>query len=90
MVTPPALENISWKFYIILGIFNVVNALVAFFFFVETKSKSLEDIDRHFAERYHGGEELRQVEQAVEIHHGGSNDSGSEHKGVELTLKEES
>jgi hypothetical protein len=69
LVTPPAIQNISWKFYIILGVFNTVCAITLYLFLVETRNKSLEDIDRYFAERYHGGEELRQVEQMVEVHY---------------------
>jgi len=66
MITPPALKNISWKFYIILGVFNMCFVPVILWFFVETKGKSLEDLDIYFAERYHGGAELRQVE--AEVH----------------------
>lgn len=66
MITPIALQNISWKFYVILGIFNSLTALGCYFLLVETKGKSLEEIDRYFAEKYHGGQELREVEQIVE------------------------
>ncbi|KAF3070194.1 MFS glucose transporter mfs1 [Trichoderma lentiforme] len=47
--TPPAFQNIQWKTFIIFGTFNVVACLHAFFFFPETKRRSLEDIDELFA-----------------------------------------
>jgi hypothetical protein len=45
-ITPPALKNISWRFYIIFGIFNAIIAPTIYFFFVETKGKSLEEIGK--------------------------------------------
>ncbi|KAF2101747.1 general substrate transporter [Rhizodiscina lignyota] len=47
--TPPAFQQIQWKTFIIFGVFNVVAGLQAFFFFPETKRKTLEDIDEIFA-----------------------------------------
>ncbi|KAL6887164.1 sugar transporter domain-containing protein [Trichoderma longibrachiatum] len=47
--TPPAFQNIQWKTFVIFGTFNVVACLHAFFFFPETKRRSLEDIDELFA-----------------------------------------
>ncbi|KAJ5601939.1 hypothetical protein N7510_011473 [Penicillium lagena] len=47
--TPPAFQNIQWRTFIIFGTFNVVACIHAFFFFPETKKKSLEDIDELFA-----------------------------------------
>lgn len=40
--TPPAFENLAWKTFVIFGTFNVVAGLHAFFFFPETKGRSLE------------------------------------------------
>lgn len=65
MITPPALSNIGWKYYVILGVFNSCFVPVLAFFFVETKGKTLEDLDMYFAAKYHGGEELRRVEAEV-------------------------
>ncbi|OAP55182.1 hypothetical protein AYL99_10882 [Fonsecaea erecta] len=48
-VTPIALTNISYRFYIILCIFNAVIAAIVFFLYPETKLKSLEEIDFFFA-----------------------------------------
>ncbi|KAK9462288.1 general substrate transporter [Lipomyces oligophaga] len=69
MITPTALENISWKFYVILGVFNAVFVPILWFF-VETKGKTLEELDIYFAERYHGGRELHDVELAIQNRHG--------------------
>jgi len=51
-ITPIALTNIKYKFYIILAVFNVFNFVVIYFFFPETKGLSLEEIDLLFAEKY--------------------------------------
>lgn len=48
LVTPIGLENIGWRFYIIFGVFNMVNVVVVWFFYVETANKALEDIDMMF------------------------------------------
>ncbi|KAF2192596.1 general substrate transporter [Zopfia rhizophila CBS 207.26] len=40
-VTPPGIENLQWRFYIIWTIFN--------FAFIPTAGRTLEDIDRFFA-----------------------------------------
>ena len=41
---------------------NIGIVIVVYFWFPETKSKSLEEIDFYFASKYHGGAELREVE----------------------------
>lgn len=40
--TPPAFQNLAWKTFLIFGTFNVAAGLHAYFFFPETKGKSLE------------------------------------------------
>ena len=64
MITPSALQNISWKYYIILGIFNTM-FVPCLWFFVETKGKTLEDLDLYFAERFHGGKELHEFQEKM-------------------------
>ena len=64
-VTPIAINNIGYKFYIILAVFNACIAVTVYFFWPETKGLSLEEIDFYFAERYNGGQELREVEAEV-------------------------
>ncbi len=40
--TPPAFQHLAWKTFLMFGTFNVASGLHAFFFFPETKGKSLE------------------------------------------------
>lgn len=48
LVTPIGVDDIGWKFFIIFGVFNYCFIPVIFFFFVETKGLSLEEIDEIF------------------------------------------
>ncbi|KAI0933438.1 hypothetical protein AcV5_005585 [Taiwanofungus camphoratus] len=48
-ITPVAIDNLGWKTYIIFGIFNVVFVPIIYFFYPETKGKSLEQIDLLFS-----------------------------------------
>ncbi|KAH8424026.1 uncharacterized protein LDX57_001781 [Aspergillus melleus] len=51
-VSPIALEKIQWKFYLIFIIWNLgVTLPTVYFFFKETKQKSLEEIDLLFGGR---------------------------------------
>ncbi len=50
-VTPIALKNIGYRFYIILSVFNALIGAILFFFYPETKRKSLEEIDFFFAKK---------------------------------------
>jgi hypothetical protein len=47
-ITPPALQNIGYKTYIIFAIFNLVNALIVFLFYPETMGLPLESVDLMF------------------------------------------
>ncbi|CAD6443796.1 f6ac02ca-40e5-4c42-9e60-8bdab14ebe0d [Sclerotinia trifoliorum] len=47
-ITPPALENIGYKTYVIFAVLNVVNAAIVWCFYPETAGHSLETIDRLF------------------------------------------
>lgn len=55
---PIALDSIKWKFFLVFIIPTVVEWLCVFFFFPETKQRSLEDINAAFGEevavRYYG------------------------------------
>lgn len=51
LVTPIGVEDIGWKFFIIFGVFNYCFIPVIFFFFVETKGLSLEEIDEIFLKK---------------------------------------
>ncbi|CAO1636529.1 unnamed protein product [Parajaminaea phylloscopi] len=49
-VTPRALENIGWRFYIVFAVCGFTNALTFFLVLPETKGRTLEEMDRYFAE----------------------------------------
>ncbi|SCU99094.1 LADA_0H17524g1_1 [Lachancea dasiensis] len=51
MFVPPAFKNISWKTYIIFGVFSVCLTIQTFFMFPETKGKTLEEIDQMWEDR---------------------------------------
>lgn len=51
-ITPSALTNIGYKFYVILAVFNAAIAVIVFVVYPETSSKSLEEIDFYFANTY--------------------------------------
>lgn len=56
-ITPPAIENIGWRTYIIFAVLNFSFLPIVFFWFKETKGLSLEDVDLLFAN-----------EQTMELH----------------------
>ena len=45
---PLAVANISWKYYIINGVWNIPMVAVIWWMFPETKGKTLEEIDSIF------------------------------------------
>jgi len=47
--TPPSLQNIGYKTYIIFAVLNACWVPVIYIFFPETKGLELEDVDRLFA-----------------------------------------
>jgi hypothetical protein len=53
-ITPPALQNIGYKTYIIFAVFNIVNALIVWLFYPETAGLPLESIDVLFAKNLQG------------------------------------
>ena len=50
MFVPSAFKNISWKTYIIFGVFSVALTVQTFFMFPETRGKTLEEIDQMWAD----------------------------------------
>ncbi|SCU91562.1 LAMI_0E06392g1_1 [Lachancea mirantina] len=50
MFVPSAFRNISWKTYIVFGVFSVALTIQTFFMFPETKGKTLEEIDQMWAD----------------------------------------
>ncbi|KAF4549817.1 Sugar (and other) transporter-like protein 18 [Elsinoe fawcettii] len=49
-ITPPGIQSLGWKFYIIWTIFNGAFVPIVYFFYPETAARSLEDLDRYFRE----------------------------------------
>lgn len=48
VVTPTAIENIHWKYYMLYAIFNASFIPIIWVFYVETANLSLEQVDRLF------------------------------------------
>ncbi|PBK66485.1 general substrate transporter [Armillaria solidipes] len=48
--TPPGIQNLGWKFYLIWMTFNIVIIPVVYLFYPETSNRHLEDIDRLYRE----------------------------------------
>jgi len=52
MVTPVMLSNIGWGTYLVFAIINACFIPIIYFFYVETRRRSLEEIDLIFAKGY--------------------------------------
>ncbi|KAI7160059.1 hexose carrier protein [Hortaea werneckii] len=48
LVTPVALESVSWRYYVVYAVLNVCFIPIVKFFYVETNGRSLEQIDALF------------------------------------------
>jgi len=53
-ITPPALENIGWRTYLIFAVLNLVNAVIVWLFYPETAGIPLEKIDLLFTDETRG------------------------------------
>ena len=51
-VTPPGIENLGWKFWLIWMILCASFVPVTYLFYPETANRSLEDIDRFFGDNH--------------------------------------
>ncbi|KAJ9631780.1 hypothetical protein H2203_000180 [Taxawa tesnikishii (nom. ined.)] len=51
-ITPPGIETLQWRFYIIWTIFNFAFVPTVYLFYPETAGRSLEDLDRYFRENH--------------------------------------
>ncbi|KAI8871500.1 general substrate transporter, partial [Ramicandelaber brevisporus] len=47
-VAPIVMQAITWKFYLIFMAFNWLSLLVVWYFYPETKGRSLEEMDKVF------------------------------------------
>jgi hypothetical protein len=64
---PVALEAIAWRIYIIFACWNVVQTVWVYFFFVETKGHTLEEMDFIFEAKSPVKESLRKHAPAEEV-----------------------
>ncbi|TDZ46811.1 Sugar transporter STL1 [Colletotrichum trifolii] len=51
-ITPPGISALGWKFYIIWTVFNFSFVPIVYLFYPETAGRTLEDVDRFFAENH--------------------------------------
>lgn len=58
VVTPTAIANIQWKYYLIYAIFNFCFIPVIWWFYIETANLSLEQVDRLFEIKHDGGKDM--------------------------------
>jgi hypothetical protein len=59
-----AIANIAWRFYIIFAVLNFVWFPIIWFFYVETKGLSLEEVDLMFKIKYNAGKAMTYKEAA--------------------------
>ena len=50
-ITPPGIDHLGWKFYIIWTVFNFAFVPVVYLLYPETAGRKLEDLDRFFLEK---------------------------------------
>lgn len=72
--SPTALENVGWRYYFFFIACNITSVIAVYFFFPETKGRSLEEISEVFGDAFvsiHMDEELKetapQTRRSVEI-----------------------
>ena len=49
-ITPPGIDSLAWRFYIIWAVFNTAFVPLVYLFYPETANRNLEDVDRFFKE----------------------------------------
>ncbi|KAL5592359.1 hypothetical protein FOBRF1_013385 [Fusarium oxysporum] len=55
VITPTAIDNIGWKYYLIYAVFNICFLPIIWRWYIETANLSLEQIDNLFRIKYEGG-----------------------------------
>ena len=58
VATPTAIQNIKWKYYMLYAIFNFCFIPVIYYFYVETATLSLEQVDRLFEIKHDAGKNM--------------------------------
>lgn len=72
LFTPPLLESIGWATYLFYAAWNVVAFFVVWKWFVETKGKTLEEIDAIFAD----GAATAAIDKSFSYHNKEQSDDG--------------
>ncbi|KZT21265.1 general substrate transporter [Neolentinus lepideus HHB14362 ss-1] len=70
--TPTAIQNIGYKYYVILAVFNVVMIPIFYYCAPETRGKTLEEMDFYFATKYGAQADLAAVEAQHRVRKNGS------------------
>jgi hypothetical protein len=99
--TPPAFVNIKYKTYFIFGVFSFAMAVLAFFMFLETAGKTLEEVEHIFTDKVpawktrvnyktiraveHGGLDSEKVVAKEELSSGSDNMRHGDASGVKTT-----
>lgn len=47
-ITPPGIQSLGWKFYIIWTVFNGAFVPIVYFLYPETAGRTLEDLDEYY------------------------------------------
>lgn len=68
MVTPIAIRTIGWKYYIVYACVGAIIPIVVFFYFPETKGRTLEELDIMF-KQVPSIREIVKVSQQTQIIH---------------------
>ena len=100
-ITPPGIDNLGYKFWIIWAVICAAFVPITYLFYPETANRSLEDIDRFFADNHNifvfnnklatqlqRPEIYEEADRRVAAENEKLNDT--EHKAVEATYLEES
>ncbi|KAL3429879.1 general substrate transporter [Aspergillus tetrazonus] len=58
VATPTAIQNIQWRYYMLYAIFNFCFIPLIHYFYVETATLSLEQVDRLFEIKYEAGKDM--------------------------------
>ncbi|KAK3669300.1 hypothetical protein LTR78_010838 [Recurvomyces mirabilis] len=65
LMTPSAIANIGWRFYIIFAVLNFAWFPIVWLFYIETKGLSLEEVDLMFKIKHNAGTKMSYKEAAV-------------------------
>jgi MFS family permease len=58
VVTPTAIQNIQWRYYMLYAIFNFCFIPLIYYFYIETATLSLEQVDRLFEIKHNSGKDM--------------------------------